>query len=455
MEEILLPYGERPLSWAPEAHNVTVLRCNDIPALGDLRSSLQDSLRRPIRSQPLRACAMAAGRIAILVSDATRLFPQRTVLAAVLDELSSVDPRRITIVVARGNHGGADAPAVGIAGDIASRFRIVNHDSLDGESMAVVGTLPARERVFFLRQALRHIGRSLLRAPLSARTFLGRLSARDWQGVRAAAGYTMFVRALCICAASFRSTVHIRREVVDAGLRILIGQIKPHFLAGFSGGFKAVFPGCAGRTGIAMNHFMMNHPSVALGRSEGNIIREHIEQAGRLCGESFAVNVVMNGGNRVAGIFAGDPVASHRRGAELCRLIGKVETPRADIVITAEGFPEAMNLYQLTKIVPAAAGIVRKGGAIICVGACRDGIGGLTVLNEIIFKIGFWNLLPRNVRVYLVSDLPRRDVEYTEFIYAGTVDEAVAREKTRFTTLPSVTVLSGAGLLIPEAVDNH
>ncbi|MCX6357405.1 MAG: lactate racemase domain-containing protein, partial [Candidatus Aureabacteria bacterium] len=249
--------------------------------------------------------------------------------------------------------------------------------------------------------------------------------------------------------------VRIRREVVDADLRILIGQIKPHFLAGFSGGFKAVFPGCADREGIAKNHFMMNHPSVALGRSEGNIIRERIEQAGRLCGESFAVNVVMNRHHRAAGVFAGDPVASHRRGAELCRRIGRVVAPRADIVITAEGFPEAMNLYQLTKIVPAAAGIVREGGAIICVGACRDGIGGLAVVNEITFKIGFWNLLPRNVRVYLVSDLPRRDVEYTGFIYAGTVDEAVAREKTRFTTLPSVTVLSGAGFLIPEAVDNH
>jgi nickel-dependent lactate racemase len=162
----------------------------------------------------------------------------------------------------------------------------------------------------------------------------------------------------------------------------------------------------------------------------------------------------MNGDNLVVGVFAGDPVGAHRQGAELSRHIGRVTSARADIVIAAEGFPEAVNLYQLTKIVPPAARIVREGGAIICVGSCCGGIGESKIVNDITFKIGFWDLLPRGVKVYLVSDLPRKMVDRTEFIHSRTIDEAIARERHRFKGAPSITVLSGAGLLIPEAVDS-
>ncbi|MEI6634734.1 MAG: lactate racemase domain-containing protein [Chlamydiota bacterium] len=450
MPGISLPYGSRSIAWDPGPLPVTVVRCNRVPALDDLDARLGEALRAPIASPPLRERLRECRRLAIVVSDATRLFPQGRILEAILGELGAIDPARVTIVVAGGNHGRSDHAAVGLTPRVTSRFRVVDHDSRDAGSMVDVGTLPPIASRFFLAQALRHLCRSLPAAHGHARKILRALRERDPGGARELIGYTMFGRALFIFGASAPSRVRVRREVADADLRILIGQVKPHFLAGFSGGYKAIFPGCADRTSIALNHFMMSHPSVALGRNDGNIIRARIEGAGRMCGGSFAVNVVMNVEGEVAGVFTGDPVEAQRRGSELSGRVGEVEAPAADLVVSAEGFPDAVNLYQLTKIVPPAAMVVRRGGAIVCAGECRDGVGGLSIVNDITFRIGFWRLLPAGVRVYLVSDIPKRDVEKTDFIHAATIAEAVDAERRRRSTPPSITVLAGSGLLIPR-----
>jgi nickel-dependent lactate racemase len=339
-----------------------------------LEKRIEEALRAPLGSAPLRQRARECRRIAVVVSDATRLFPQGAVLEAVLGELGA-DPSRVTIVIAGGNHGRSEHAAVGIAPAIEARYRVADHDSLDAGSMRRVGVLPPVGRRFFLARALGHLARSVPETAPRACRALRALLAGDLRGAREIAGYTLFGRAIFILAASFRLPVLIRREVADADLRVLVGQVKPHFLAGFSGGYKALFPGCAGRSGIAKNHFMMTHPSVALGLNDGNLIRARIEEAGRLCGPSFAVNVVVNGGGRAAGVFAGDPLLAQRRGAELARRVGEVAAPAADLVVSAEGLPDALNLYQLTKIVPPAARVVRPGGAIVCAGECGGGVG--------------------------------------------------------------------------------
>lgn len=452
MPAIILPYGARSITWDPGTLPVTVIRPARIPALAGLDARVIDALRAPIASRPLRDRARECGRIAVIVSDATRIFPQERMLDAVLGELGVVDPARVTIVVAAGNHGLSDHAAIGLTPAVESRFRVVDHDSQDAGTMRPVGTLPAVERRFFAAEGLRHLFRSIPAAPGRLRNVLRRLAARDLGGARELIGYTMFGRAIFIAAASLPIRVKVRREVADAGLRILIGQVRPHFLTGFSGGYKAIFPGCAERTGIAMHHFMMTHPSVGLGRNEGNLLRLRLEEAGRMCGETFAVNAVMNGDGEAVGVFAGDPVEAQRRGAELAGRVADVEAPAADLVISAEGFPDAVNLYQLTKTVPPAARVVREGGAIICAGQCRDGVGGLSIVNDITFRIGLRRLLPPGVRVYLVSDLPRSEVEKTDFIYAASIAGAAEAERRRRPALRAVTVLAGAGLLIPRPV---
>mgnify|MGYP003411438074 CR=1 FL=1 len=37
-------------------------------------------------------------------------------------------------------------------------------------------------------------------------------------------------------------TVYLNREYVEADRRIVLGFVEPHFMAGFSGGYKGIFP---------------------------------------------------------------------------------------------------------------------------------------------------------------------------------------------------------------------
>jgi len=452
MKEITLPYGPHPLKWKPpHAADVTLLHPNRQPPVADLEGGVAQSLSRPLGMPPLRDCVKPSDRVAVVVSDAARLFPQETIVKLVLREIAHAVPSHVTFVIANGNHERSEPAQVGLGADLQAGYAIVNHDSQDAASLRTVGHFPPKEALFFTKQALKHLSRSVRSVPASLTKIARAALSGDLHSAVRLIGYTPFGRALFVFGASAGARVRVNRAVADANIRILIGQIKPHFLAGFSGGYKAIFPGCAHRIDIAMNHFMMNHPSVDLGRNNGNIIREYIEKAGRFCGKSFAVNVVMNPDRTVAGIFSGDPVEVQRKGSMLCAEIAQVAAPEADVVISAEGFPEAMNLYQFTKVVPPAGRVVKPRGAIICVGSCAGGIGGMTVVNDITCKIGFWHMLPKGVRLYLVSDLPKKAVRETEFRHAATIDEALLREmRLQKKKRLGIAVLCGAGLMIPQ-----
>jgi nickel-dependent lactate racemase len=121
----------------------------------------------------------------------------------------------------------------------------------------------------------------------------------------------------------------------------------------------------------------MTMPGAEAGRLEGNPVRDDIEEAARFIRVDFIVNVVIDEHRDVAGAFAGHPVDAHRAGCAF--LDGLYRIPiaaRADVVVaTPGGWPKDMNLYQAQKALDNAKGAVRKGGVVILVAACPEGMG--------------------------------------------------------------------------------
>jgi nickel-dependent lactate racemase len=74
---------------------------------------------------------------------------------------------------------------------------------------------------------------------------------------------------------------------------------------------------------------------------------------------------------------AGDAVKAHRVGcAFLDTLYIKKIKARADIVIVSQGgAPKDLNLYQTQKALDNARHAVKKGGIVILIGSCREGLG--------------------------------------------------------------------------------
>ncbi len=240
--------------------------------------------------------------------------------------------------------------------------------------------------------------------------------------------------------------VRFPREVVEADLRVLVGEIRPHYFAGYAGGYKALFPGAAGAEGIWRNHELKAAPGARLGVVEGNPCRADFEAAAAMAGPCFLLNVVRAPDDGLLAAVAGEPIAAHREGVRRARAAVEVPAPSpAGAVLVSDADPVTMNLYQACKLLPPAGRVLRDGGTIVMAAACHDGIGPVGVINEGIYRLGVVHALPPRHRVVLVSEQPPEAVAPTFAEWAPSVEAALA-------ALPDpddLIVMPRAGDLVP------
>lgn len=121
----------------------------------------------------------------------------------------------------------------------------------------------------------------------------------------------------------------------------------------------------------------MVSPAACAGNLDTNPLRQDLEEAGRICGIDYIVNVVLDEHKHIVYAVAGDALEAHRAGCRyLDRMYRKPIPAPADIVIVSQGgAPKDANLYQTQKALDNAKHAVRKGGTIILIGACSEGLG--------------------------------------------------------------------------------
>lgn len=290
-------------------------------AVADEDELIGRALARPIGTPRLRDLARRGQKIVIVTSDLTRPCPSDRVLPPVLDELGAagVSDDDITIVIGLGLHRPmTEAELRDAVGEaVYRRVRVINHDVRDTVA-------------------------------------LGRTS--------------------------FGTPLEIFRAVAEADFRVCLGNVEFHYFAGYSGGAKAIVPGCASEATVTANHAMMVRPEAQAGRLDGNPVRADLEEAAAMVGVDFLLNVVVDGEHRIAQAVAGDVRMAHRVACEWVAQRGMVPIPGpADIVlVSAGGHPKDVNLYQAQKALDHAAYAVKPGGIIILVAECAEGCGNRT-----------------------------------------------------------------------------
>jgi nickel-dependent lactate racemase len=140
--------------------------------------------------------------------------------------------------------------------------------------------------------------------------------------------------------------VEINREYATADVKIGIGGIIAHSFAGFGGGAKGVFPGVASLRAIETNHRRVDEER-ARGRAgygvmADNVIRFDIEDAVRIAGLDFKVDMVYNVDRRPLGVFAGDFVKEHRAGIEYAKEVLTTEPVQEADIVVANSYPGEM-----------------------------------------------------------------------------------------------------------------
>lgn len=413
-----LHYGVTGLELDLTGINATVLAPKFLAGLPDEASGFREAVRAPIGSGPLKKKVKATDRVAVVIPDGTRPLPSDRLLPWLFAELGHVPRENFTLLIGTGSHrGNTREELVGMLGEAVVRdYRIVNHIADDPATLAYAG-----------------------RSPM---------------------GYD----------------VHFARDYVEADRRIILGFIEPHFMAGFSGGYKAVFPGIAALAAIMRYHGadVIADPGSTWGELENNLTQRHVRSGGSLLPIDFCINVTLNARKQITRYFCGETLAAHREGCAFAKATAMVACPHdfPIVVTTNSGFPLDQSLYQTVKGMAAAARIVRPGGLIVTAARCNDGFpahGNFRTLveesksaRELLDRImtpGFevldqWQaqhlaMVLLKARVSLYSELSDADVRRAHLTPIRDVRQAIDAELARIGRDAPVAVMPEGPLTIP------
>lgn len=178
--------------------------------------------------------------------------------------------------------------------------------------------------------------------------------------------------------------VRVDRGVAEADLRIIVSSISPHLQAGFGGGYKMLFPGCAHLETIRGLHRLgIGHkPRQLVGMDVTvNPMRVVIDAAGQLLdeyhGATYALQYLLDEDNVPYSIDAGEMLGTHRMVAKQCAAGNGLVVPElADVLIT-NAFPRDFDLWQSFKCIANTRWAARPNGAIICLTRCEGGLHGM------------------------------------------------------------------------------
>lgn len=168
--------------------------------------------------------------------------------------------------------------------------------------------------------------------------------------------------------------IRINRLYAEAHIKILTGLVESHFMAGVSGGRKAICPGLIGEDSIHVFHSAryLDHPESRDLNLQGNPCHdEAIEIAGSV-GADFILNVTLNQDFQVTGYFGGDMQKAHEAAFRSVREEVSIQASRQyDIVVTHAGFV-GRNHYQAAKAGVAAIPLLKPDSVLIMAADCTD-----------------------------------------------------------------------------------
>lgn len=320
--ELTLPYGSQNLTCTVPAGTYlgTFLPHKEqVPGSGE--ELVIQALRHPVGAPHLSKVVAPNDQVVIITSDHTRPCPNPILLPPLLAALNQagVPDSQITVVIALGLHRKMSEAELrqSVGDEVFRRVQVINHDIHD---VTKVGTT------------------------------------------------------------SRGTPVELFRPVVEADIRICLGNVEFHYFAGFSGGAKAMMPGVASQAAINANHAHMTKEAATAAELVGNPVREDLEEAVQMVGADYILNVIVDENMNIVHARAGDVTLAHR---DLCGLLmseGVVRIgQKVDLaIVSAGGHPKDVDLYQAQKALDNCANAVKPGGVLILLAQCGEGYGNGT-----------------------------------------------------------------------------
>ncbi len=324
-KQVELEYGNMYLT-------VRVPSCSDIltiphtPALANPAGAIEEALRNPAAGKRLEKIAASLGAekagkpgvsgltAAITVSDNTRPVPYSSdredgILLPLLKllEKSGVRKKNITIVVGNGTHIATtmEWKRKALGERIVGRYGIVDHDC----------TSPTLKSIGLI------------------------------QGIE----------------------VLVSEHFASADLRITTSLAEPHFMAGVSGGAKAVCPGLVNIDTTRLFHgpAWMGDPRATNLNLNGNPCYRFAQDVAKRTGVHFSVNCLINKEGKLTGLITGELEPAHARAADAVRDASMIPCRHEYDVIVTHGGKAAVNHYQAAKAAYCTIPVIAEGGLVV------------------------------------------------------------------------------------------
>lgn len=309
----------------PDRWDVSVCRMKGDSEIGN--AQIKESILNPIGTEKISKLGEGKEKIVIVVDDMTRTTPIYKIMPYVLEELENahIDRSQITILLALGAHKPMNRQdcILKLGEDVVDTINIENHHPYEN---------------------LVELGESEIGTP-----------------------------------------IHINKTYHEADLKISIGGVIPHPLAGFGGGAKIVLPGVCGIKTLEANHSAaMRGVGAGIGRMTG--VREDIEEIADRVGLDFSVNVILTEEGDIGAITSGHFRDAHRKAMEIGSEFYKTEVTMDNDVAFFNLFPEDSELNQAIKgfnfLMTAPNKMLKRKGTIVLMSSSYEGRGYHSLIGE-------------------------------------------------------------------------
>jgi nickel-dependent lactate racemase len=313
---------------------------------------IKKALAAPLGMAPLREYARGRKEVVILFDDMARVTRAEEIVPHVLEELAAagIADGKIRFICACGCHGALNRADFEkkLGEDVLKRFPVYNHNPFD--NCVYAGTTTTGTKI------------------------------------------------------------SINTEVMKCELKIGIGSIVPHIMAGFGGGSKIVLPGVAAYETVLALHSprkdmgSFNNTVSGMGSLEDNPRRRDIDEAAAIVGLDMKIDAVVNMWGETAEIYAGAPKEEYT--AALAAAKKHYLTPQMqnmDIAI-ANSFAKASEA--ISGLMVAFPSINKHGGDVVLIANAPDGQATHYLMgpfgNSIAGKLRLQMKIPDNVNHLII-----------------------------------------------------
>ncbi len=319
MVEIWIPYGETEIcANIPTENYLGTVEPKPKPENRNVEEIVSEAFENPLGNLKLREKVKPQDKVAILVDEFSGALPLEALASKIVKELEAggVNPSNVTFILGRGLEEPYKVEeAISLLGSLAEKCEIKVHDPYDSSlELVEVGSTSRKVKVF------------------------------------------------------------LRKDFMESKVRIVLGAVKPHPYAGYSGLGQTVLSAAGSQRNLARSYMLYGNLDARVGRIEGNPLQQELQEISSLAKLTYGVHVACYWDNSPVKVFVGDPLETFRAAVRFFEenFSSPVRGRARLAIVSPGGKPYDSSFQKACDSLECVIDLVEEGGGIILAAECVE-----------------------------------------------------------------------------------